>query len=139
MQFLQSLLQKVNLYPMWYGLCVITVLIRIFSGWIIYVLNIEIFYGYSLVRFSAACKLLKLKQGQQLGQRLEQINFWPWQYSLWRMTNNQKNMMAQSRYIGFYNLLWLIANDLIIGFAISSMVNGNQSRINDLLNTWINV
>jgi hypothetical protein len=55
------------------------------------------------------------------------------------MTNNKKNMMAQSRYIGFYNLLWLVANDLILGFTIYRGITANQSRCNELFGTWVKV
>lgn len=55
------------------------------------------------------------------------------------MTDNKKNMMAQSRYIGFYNLLWLVANDLILGFTIYRVVTANQPRCNELFSLWVKV
>lgn len=67
------------------------------------------------------------------------MTFWPWQYSLWRMTKNKKSMMAQARYIGFYNLLWLIGNDLILGYTVANAVMGNQDIYQHLFSTWIKV
>ena len=77
--------------------------------------------------------------GQQLGLRLEQLIIWPWQYILWATRRNKKNKLSQARYIGFYNLLWLIANDLILGFAISAFILNNNAFLINTLDTWIMV
>lgn len=134
-------MKKVNviMYPMWYVICIITVFLRILCGFTLYLLNTEIRRGYSLVRISAACIYIRLILVQQLSQRLEQVTFWPWQYCQWRMTMNKKSMMAQARYIGFYNLFWLIGNDLILGFTISKAMQGNESVCHYYFSTFINV
>ena len=74
-----------------------------------------------------------------MAQRLEQITFWPWQYCLWRMSGNRKTMSAQAKYIGFYNLIWLIGNDLILGFSIAGLISRNESMCNHIFSLWIKV
>ncbi|GAA5876157.1 hypothetical protein JCM8547_003383 [Rhodosporidiobolus lusitaniae] len=44
---------------------------------------------------------------------------------------------AHSSYIRFFNLLWLIANDLIVGFALASFLRDNNAYISSVLSSLI--
>ncbi|KAI8929435.1 N-acetylglucosaminyl transferase component-domain-containing protein [Entophlyctis helioformis] len=58
----------------------------------------------------------------QVDLRLQQLCFWPWQYVLWHCSDTKLSAKAQAQYIGFFNTVWLIANDIIIGLAVGSMI-----------------
>ncbi|KAJ3008981.1 phosphatidylinositol N-acetylglucosaminyltransferase subunit gpi1 [Thoreauomyces humboldtii] len=72
-----------------------------FPGWL--------FQGTSLKDISATA--------QQIDIRLQQACFWPQQYILWRASRHRLSALALARYIGFYNTVWLVANDVIVGLA----------------------
>lgn len=64
---------------------------------------------------------------QQVHLRLQQFSYYPIQYSLLQRRYGTWSSIAgtNSDYIRFYNSLWLVANDVIIGIAIGSFVNEN--------------
>ena len=67
--------------------------------------------------------------GLQLQLRLQQLLFWPPQYFKRQESEIKLSPVAQAQYIGFFNTLWLIANDVIIGFALKNIVFDNGDII----------
>ncbi|KAJ3345879.1 phosphatidylinositol N-acetylglucosaminyltransferase subunit gpi1 [Entophlyctis luteolus] len=73
----------------------------------------------------------------QINLRLQQACFWPQQYFEWRYSSQKLSPLCQAQYIGsencsqsagsanvfhrFYNTVWLIANDVILGGALGSL------------------
>jgi hypothetical protein len=71
--------------------------------------------------------------GQQVDLRLQQLFFWPRQYMMLRKNNWANTAKTRAYYISFYNSMWLVANDIIIGLAIGSfLVANNQAMANKL-------
>ncbi|KAL8341470.1 hypothetical protein RB601_005571 [Gaeumannomyces tritici] len=79
---------------------------------------------------------------QQVEIRLQQFCYWPMQYATLRRRKNDWESVTRSHpdYIRFYNSLWLVANDVIIGIALGSYIIDNASwvadQISDLLSTY---
>lgn len=79
---------------------------------------------------------------QQLDIRLQQFCYWPIQYMTLRKRKDDWDSITNTHpeYIRFYNSLWLVANDVIIGIALGSFIVGNSDyvayRIYDLLRRW---
>jgi hypothetical protein len=67
--------------------------------------------------------------GQQVDLRLQQICFWPWQWMLFRRPGWRHSPANRSHYISFFNTMWLMANDIIIGLAIGSFLIDNHLQI----------
>ncbi|KAK9452635.1 N-acetylglucosaminyl transferase component-domain-containing protein [Dipodascopsis uninucleata] len=65
---------------------------------------------------------------QQLDLRLQQACYWPIQYISLR--SQKRTLMSSktfhSEYIRFYNSLWLVANDIIIGAAVGAYIIENR-------------
>lgn len=61
---------------------------------------------------------------QQVEIRLQQFCYWPMQYSTLRQRKLNWASVTTSHpdYIRFYNSLWLVANDVIIGMALGSYI-----------------
>ncbi|KAI8822177.1 N-acetylglucosaminyl transferase component-domain-containing protein, partial [Fimicolochytrium jonesii] len=74
---------------------------------------------------------------QQIDLRLQQGMFWPQQYLLWRRNPDKLSPLAQARYIGFYNTLWLIANDAIVGVAVGALLLDNAPYLASLMERFI--
>ncbi|GAN01193.1 N-acetylglucosaminyltransferase subunit [Mucor ambiguus] len=71
--------------------------------------------------------------GQQVDLRLQQLFFWPRQYMMLRKQNWANTAKTRAYYISFYNSMWLVANDIIIGLAIGSfLVANNEAMANKL-------
>lgn len=70
----------------------------------------------ALKDLSAAC--------QQIHIRLQQFSYYPIQYLLLRRRQQNWSSIPTSHadYIRFYNSLWLVANDVIIGIAVGSYI-----------------
>ncbi|CAN6601121.1 phosphatidylinositol N-acetylglucosaminyltransferase subunit Gpi1p [Trichomonascus vanleenenianus] len=68
---------------------------------------------------------------QQIDLRLQQFCFWPIQYS--RIRRRTKDMSANTaanvEYIRYYNSIWLVANDVILGFSIGRIILDNRQAI----------
>lgn len=79
---------------------------------------------------------------QQVHLRLQQFSYYPIQYTLLRKRHGTWSSIAgtNSDYIRFYNSLWLVANDVIIGIAIGSFINENADAtaqfVVDVLNQY---
>ena len=90
---------------------------------------------------SAALKDLSAT-AQQFDIRLQQFCYWPIQYTTLRKRKNDWDSVTDSHpdYIRFYNSLWLVANDVIIGIALGSYIIDNADWVaavlNSLLSNW---
>lgn len=79
---------------------------------------------------------------QQSDIRLQQFCYWPIQYAKLRQRKDNWESITTSHpdYIRFYNSLWLVANDVIIGIALGSYIIDNASwvayQINTVLTGW---
>lgn len=65
---------------------------------------------------------------QQVEIRLQQFCYWPMQYITLRRRKDDWESVTTSHpdYIRFYNSLWLVANDVIIGIALGSYIIDNS-------------
>ncbi|KAK3076407.1 hypothetical protein LTS18_013119, partial [Coniosporium uncinatum] len=68
---------------------------------------------------------------QQVDIRLQQFCYWPMQYSTLRKrkTDWQSITNSHPEYIRFFNSLWLVANDVIMGVALGSYIIENHQYI----------
>ena len=79
---------------------------------------------------------------QQIDIRLQQFCYWPIQYAMLqhRKANWSSIPTSHADYIRFYNSLWLVANDVIIGIALGSYIIDNANiaavQISHLLNVY---
>jgi phosphatidylinositol N-acetylglucosaminyltransferase subunit Q len=79
---------------------------------------------------------------QQVDIRLQQFCYWPIQYLTLRRRKDDWESVTKSHpdYIRFYNSLWLVANDVIIGIALGSYIIDNADwvayQINIALSGW---
>ncbi|KAI8627227.1 N-acetylglucosaminyl transferase-like protein component Gpi1 [Xylariaceae sp. FL1651] len=73
---------------------------------------------------------------QQVEIRLQQFCYWPMQYVKLRLRKNDWESVTTSHpdYIRFYNSLWLVANDVIIGIALGSYIIENADWVADMIN-----
>ena len=74
---------------------------------------------------------------QQVDIRLQQFCYWPIQYSTLRRKKNDWDSVTDSHpdYIRFFNSLWLVANDVIIGIALGSYIVDNADWTASFLNS----
>lgn len=79
---------------------------------------------------------------QQMDLRLQQFCYWPIQYMTLRQRKDNWQSITSSHpeYIRFYNSLWLVANDIIIGVAIGAYIIENADLVasiaDTMLGTW---
>ena len=79
---------------------------------------------------------------QQVDIRLQQFCYWPIQYLTLRKRKDDWESITDRHpdYIRFYNSLWLVANDVIIGIALGSYIIDNAGwvayQINEVLIGW---
>lgn len=79
---------------------------------------------------------------QQVDIRLQQFCYWPIQYLTLRKRKDDWESVTDRHpdYIRFYNSLWLVANDVIIGIALGSYIIDNAGwvayQINKVLSGW---
>lgn len=79
---------------------------------------------------------------QQVDIRLQQFCYWPIQYMTLRKRKDNWESITSNHpeYIRFYNSLWLVANDVIIGIALGSYIIENSvfvaSQVDTIFNTW---
>jgi phosphatidylinositol glycan class Q protein len=79
---------------------------------------------------------------QQVDIRLQQSCYWPIQYLTLRKRKENWESITSSHpeYIRFYNSLWLVANDIIIGIALGSYLIENYvfvaTQVDTILNVW---
>ncbi|KAI1325391.1 n-acetylglucosaminyl transferase component GPI1 [Xylariaceae sp. FL0255] len=77
---------------------------------------------------------------QQVEIRLQQFCYWPMQYVKLRLRKNDWESVTTSHpdYIRFYNSLWLVANDVIIGIAVGSYIIENADWVVSMISTLLN-
>ncbi|KAF2084561.1 N-acetylglucosaminyl transferase component Gpi1 [Saccharata proteae CBS 121410] len=96
---------------------------------------------WRLLPHSAALKDVSAT-AQQVDIRLQQFCYWPIQYLTLRRrkSNWQSITSSHPEYIRFYNSLWLVANDVIIGIALGSYIIENAdfvaSQVDVVLTAW---
>ena len=79
---------------------------------------------------------------QQVDIRLQQFCYWPMQYLTLRKRKDDWESVTDRHpdYIRFFNSLWLVANDVIIGIALGSYIVDNAPwvawQINTVLMGW---
>ena len=79
---------------------------------------------------------------QQIDIRLQQFCYWPMQYLTLRKRKDDWESVTDRHpdYIRFFNSLWLVANDVIIGIALGSYIIDNAPwvawQINTVLMGW---
>ena len=79
---------------------------------------------------------------QQVDIRLQQFCYWPIQYLTLRKRKTDWESITDRHpdYIRFYNSLWLVANDVIMGIALGSYIIDNAAwvawQINHVLSSW---
>ncbi|KAL1595616.1 pig-Q [Nothophoma quercina] len=68
---------------------------------------------------------------QQIDIRLQQFCYWPIQYLTLRKRKSSWGSITNSHpeYIRFYNSLWLVANDVIMGIALGSFIIENSAGV----------
>ena len=76
---------------------------------------------------------------QQLDIRLQQFCYWPLQYLtlLSRRRTWSSIPTSHSTYIRFYNSLWLVANDVIIGIALGSYILENTRPVSQYISSLL--
>ncbi|TPX63243.1 hypothetical protein SpCBS45565_g06759 [Spizellomyces sp. 'palustris'] len=111
----------------------VTTILRATALLLIWMLNARfptwLFQGTALKDLSAAA--------QQVDLRLQQACYWPLQYTNWRRSPQKLSRLAQARYIGFYNTVWLVANDIIVGVAFGTFLMENATAIAQLIDSAI--
>lgn len=79
---------------------------------------------------------------QQIDIRLQQFCYWPIQYLTLRKRKANWGSITNNHpeYIRFYNSLWLVANDVIMGIALGSYIIENSSfvatQVDTIFSTW---
>lgn len=79
---------------------------------------------------------------QQIDIRLQQFCYWPIQYLTLRKRKANWGSITNNHpeYIRFYNSLWLVANDVIMGVALGSYIIENSSfvaaQVDTLFSAW---
>lgn len=68
---------------------------------------------------------------QQVDLRLQQFFYWPIQYLTLKTKKDEWDSVStnHSEYIRFYNSLWLVANDIIIGIAVGTFIIENADAV----------
>ena len=90
---------------------------------------------------------------QQIDLRLQQCCFWPWQWMLFRrqgwryVVSNRAHYIRYAQWIhmlyvisgSFYNSMWLVLNDMILGFAMGALLLENDEHVAKKINEWTEV
>lgn len=76
---------------------------------------------------------------QQIDIRLQQFCYWPIQYITLRKRKDDWDSVTERHpdYIRFYNSLWLVANDVIIGIALGSYIIDNAEWVAQGMNSFL--
>ncbi|KAG0305690.1 phosphatidylinositol N-acetylglucosaminyltransferase subunit gpi1, partial [Dissophora globulifera] len=75
--------------------------------------------------------------GQQIDLRLQQACFWPWQFFMAKQKAWNNTSITRAQYISFYNSMWLVANDIIIGVALGSFLISNNKYMGEVLQRYV--
>lgn len=77
---------------------------------------------------------------QQFDIRLQQFCYWPLQYITVRRKDDLGGAStSHPDYIRFYNSLWLVANDIIIGIALGSYIIENANAVASNIDYYLKV
>lgn len=89
-------------------------------------------------RDSAALKDISAT-AQQVDIRLQQFCYWPAQYTTLHRRSHDWESITNSHpeYIRFFNSLWLVANDIIIGIALGSYIIENAGFVAEQMDLLI--
>jgi hypothetical protein len=81
------------------------------------------------------------RAAQQFDIRLQQFCYWPLQYITVRQRKDDWGGATNSHpdYIRFYNSLWLVANDIIIGIALGSYIIENAGVVAQSIDYYLKV
>lgn len=96
-----------------------------------------------LLEFRVGSRQAALKEisasAQQVDLRLQQFCYWPVQYMTLRERRDDWESISNNHaeYIRFYNSLWLVANDIIIGIACGSYLIENADFVAGLVDRLI--
>ncbi|CCM05623.1 uncharacterized protein FIBRA_07852 [Fibroporia radiculosa] len=74
---------------------------------------------------------------EQFDIRFEQASFVHVQHSVIYSGGNSRSVTTISRYVKFYNCIWLVLNDIIIGIAFGSFICENHQALSHLLQHWV--
>ncbi|KAF7550197.1 hypothetical protein G7Z17_g5880 [Cylindrodendrum hubeiense] len=108
---------------------------RMMAEMLLFFLEFRVKPGYAALKDISAT-------AQQIEIRLQQFCYWPMQYLTLRQRKGNWASVTTSHpdYIRFYNSLWLVANDVIIGIALGSYIIENADwvadQISNLLRTY---
>ena len=97
--------------------------------------------GWRIPAFDSALRDFSAT-AQQVDLRLQQFCYWPIQYMTLREGKDDWNSIASNHteYIRYYNSLWLVANDVIMGIAVGSFIIENAdfvaSRLDSVVAAW---
>ena len=103
---------------------------RIIAEMILTVLEWRIQPGHAALKDLSAT-------AQQIDIRLQQFCYWPLQYLKLRRRKQDWQSVTDHHpdYIRFYNSLWLVANDVIMGIALGSYIVDNAPWVADRIHT----
>lgn len=126
----------VNLFPTIRRVVVFILMgVRMVAEMLLVLLEFRMRPGYAALKDISAT-------AQQIEIRLQQFCYWPMQNSTLRQRklNWASVTTSHPEYIRFYNSLWLVANDVIIGMALGSYIVEHADwvamRIGDLLRIY---
>lgn len=107
---------------------------RLVAELLLTLLELRIKPGYAALKDVSAT-------AQQIEIRLQQFCYWPMQYVTLRKrkTNWASITTSHPDYIRFYNSLWLVANDVIIGLALGSYIIENADWVAQQVNLLLRV
>ncbi|KAG6010562.1 hypothetical protein E4U21_005915 [Claviceps maximensis] len=127
---------NVYLFPTIRRLFVLSLMgLRIVAEMLLVLLEFRMKPGYAALKDISAT-------AQQIEIRLQQFCYWPMQNSTLRQRKLNWASVTTSHpdYIRFYNSLWLVANDMIIGMALGSYIVEHAdwvaTQIGDLLRVY---
>ncbi|KAJ3338236.1 phosphatidylinositol N-acetylglucosaminyltransferase subunit gpi1 [Gonapodya sp. JEL0774] len=128
--FLETLVETIRWLIIAYPLAFLAMILVGFLEGVLAILNVKLpAFLFSGVPLKAITSI-----GTQLDLRLHMIAFWPRQfYNFWIKSDMHTRASSpigalrvferrQALYIEFHNQIWLVANDVIIGWAVSSFI-----------------
>ncbi|KAI9228731.1 MAG: N-acetylglucosaminyl transferase component-domain-containing protein [Piptocephalis tieghemiana] len=126
----RPVLRKVTRIPAWASLTLLLVPARALAGVILWIIHftLPILRGASLRSISTTA--------QQIDIRMRQVCTWPYHFLRIREGHRRGDFLPQE-YIRFYNDVWLLANDVIIGLALGAFLIGNHEDMGRLMWGWV--
>lgn len=94
--------------------------------------------GWRILPHSTALKDI-FATAQQIDIRLQQFCHWPSQYATLSRRRSDWDSVTDdhAEYIRFYNSLWLVANDVIIGIAVGSYIVDNADYVANVVTSIV--